>query len=149
MTANIRPATQADLRSILSLLAEMHDDTRTGDPEARELELFDRILTQPLRTLLVAEEAGIVVGTADVLVAENLSRHGKPWATVENLVVSRSYRRRGHGKALMIHAIRIAEELGCYKVQLVSNERRARAHSLYEHLGFDAPVRGFRRYLKT
>jgi GNAT superfamily N-acetyltransferase len=149
MECYVRPAVPGDLSAILSLLSEMHNEKRSGDPTEHEIKLFKRVLVQPLRTLLVAEVEGQVVGTADVIVVENLSRNGRSWAMVENFVVTRKLRKRGYGKELMLRAIRISEDLGCYKIQLVSNERRAQAHELYRHLGFDAPVRGFRRYLES
>lgn len=148
MGSHIRPADYDDLDAILALLWELHGEEHDQKPTEHEIHLFKSILSQPLRTLLVAEAEGKVVGTADLIIVPNLSRGGTPWATVENVVVTRKRRKEGHGRALMERVIGIAEEHGCYKIQLVSNERRAQAHALYLHLGFDAPVRGFRRYLK-
>jgi len=147
MSATIRSADINDLPNILSLLAEMHDERRDEEPRQDEIARFRRILEQPLRTLFVAEEDGKVVGTADLIVVENLSRNGRPWATIENIVVEAGHRNRGYATALINQAVDTARELGCYKVQLVSNDRRVVAHNLYHKTGFCAPVRGFRQYL--
>ena len=41
-------------------------------------------------------------------------------------------------------AIEQARALGCYRVQLTSNEVRHDAHRFYEHLGFTPSHRGFK-----
>jgi GNAT superfamily N-acetyltransferase len=41
-------------------------------------------------------------------------------------------------------AIEQARALGCYRVQLTSNEARHDAHRFYEHLGFTPSHRGFK-----
>jgi len=78
---------------------------------------------------------------------ENLTRGGRPWAGIENLVVDAESRREGIASALIQTALDLAREVGCYKVQLVSHERRSAAHDLYRRAGFEVPVRGYRRYL--
>jgi GNAT superfamily N-acetyltransferase len=62
------------------------------------------------------------------------------------VVVDSSERRTGIASALMQSAFSLAIGAGCYKLQLLSGARRADAHGLYESVGMDAPVRGFRRY---
>jgi GNAT superfamily N-acetyltransferase len=37
---------------------------------------------------------------------------------------------------MMQHAMRQAREAGCYKLVLSSNQKRERAHTFYESLGF-------------
>lgn len=144
---SIRTAELSDLPSLLRLLALMHDEERDWPPKRHELAILERTLAQPGRSMFVATENDNVVGTADLLVVENLSRGGRPWAIVENVVVDPRARRRGHGRRLMEQAISVAREADCYKVQLVSNRKRDAAHHLYRALGFDAAVSGFRKYL--
>ena len=103
------------------------------------------MLGDPNRTLLVAEDRGeFAVGTADVLVVPNLTHDGAPWALVENVVVDPQWRRRGVGRALLRHAVRVADDAGCYKLQLTSSNHRDGAHRFYERLGFTATSTGFR-----
>lgn len=145
-----RTARSEDLDSIVRLVALMHDE----EPPLAEVagtypSVLHEILSQPNRFLLVGGIDEQVTGTADMVVVQNLSRGGRPWAVVENVVVDPAYRRRGIARMLMLVLIRIAVERDCYKMQLVSAERRDEAHALYKALRFDAPVRGFRLYLNT
>lgn len=143
----IRSARYEDLPRILELAAIMHDSRRTTPPNDHERSVLREILDSNARALLVGEVTGEVVGMCDLVVVPNLSRAAMPWAAIENLSVDPVYRRRGIGRALLARAVRMAEDAGCYKVQLISNSRREAAHGLYEELQFDVPVKGFRKYL--
>jgi GNAT superfamily N-acetyltransferase len=119
------------------------------DPQPDPHEVLERIRADPARSLLVAELDGEVVGTVDVLIAPNLTHHAQPWALVENVVVDERARRLGAGRALMLRAIELAREAGCYKVNLISGNERTGAHDFYRSLGFEAIGRGFKTYLFT
>ncbi|MFJ4501038.1 GNAT family N-acetyltransferase [Streptomyces sp. NPDC088864] len=99
------------------------------------------------RTVLVAEtEDGVVVGTADCLVMPNLTRGGRGILFVENVVVAGAGRRRGVGRRLLEAAVRLGEEAGCYKAQLLAADD-AYVHTFYAACGFEPLAQGFRRYL--
>ncbi len=117
------------------------------DPRPDAGDVLARILADPARSLLVAELDGEVVGTVDVLVAPNLTHHAQPWALVENVVVDQRARRQGAGRALMLRAIEIAREAGCYKINLISGNERTGSHDFYRSLGFEAVGQGFKAYL--
>lgn len=143
----VRPARADDLEGLLALLSQLNED---GEPAKANPELattLARILASDGRTLLVAETAEGLVGTLDLVILAALTHGGHPWAVIENVVVDGEWRQRGVGRTLMDRAVAIAAAAECSEVQLVSHERRHEAHVLYERAGFDAPVRGFRRYL--
>ena len=143
----VRRSTREDLPAVLSLLGQMHEDevpVRTAEDLAAT---FEEMLASPARALLVAVLDDTAVGTLDLFVMANLTRGGRPWAGIENMVVDAAHRQQGIGGALMEVAIDAAREVGCYKVQLISHEKRDAAHMLYKRAGFDAPVTGYRRYL--
>jgi GNAT superfamily N-acetyltransferase len=142
----VRRAIPEDLPAVLRLLSQMHDAPASADTESLQ-RTFKEILASPSRALLVAIHDAEVLGTLDLFVMANLTRGGRPWAGIENLVVDVDHRREGTASALVQTAVDIASEVGCYKVQLVSHERRGAAHDLYRRAGFEAPVRGYRRYL--
>jgi GNAT superfamily N-acetyltransferase len=97
--------------------------------------------------LLVADEDGRVVETADLVVIPNLTRGARPVALVENVVVTAERRGGRVGRALMDEAERRARSAGCYKIQLLSNAYRTRAHAFYRALDYETSVEGFRKYL--
>ncbi len=87
------------------------------------------------------------VGTATCVVVPNLTRGGRPYMLIENVVVSAAVRRRGVGRRLLDAALGLAVAAGCYKVQLLSNATRVEAHAFYEACGFRPLAQGYRMYL--
>ena len=97
--------------------------------------------------MLVADDHGTLVGTADLLVVPNLTHGARAWAIVENVVVTPVRRRQGIGRALMQEVIKRATEANCYKLQLLSRQERTEAHAFYRSLGLERVAEGFRLYL--
>jgi GNAT superfamily N-acetyltransferase len=146
MPTAVRPATDADLPALLALYAELHPDDQP--PTAQDAHrAWQAITAQAGRAILVAEAGGSVVGTADCTTLPNLTRQARPFLLVENVVVTATHRRAGIGAALMEGVVALAEEAGCYKIQLLSRATRHTAHAFYESCGFQAVAQGYRRYL--
>jgi GNAT superfamily N-acetyltransferase len=145
----VRRAAPADLDALLGLYEELADRAAAA-PGARERSesVLAEILADPARHLLVALLEEAPVGSADLIVAPNLTHGGAPWAIVENVIVAQAARRRGIARALMEHVIALARAAGCYKVQLLSGMQREEAHRLYGSLGFAAIAQGFKLYLE-
>jgi GNAT superfamily N-acetyltransferase len=144
----IRRAEPGDLEATLALLSQLHE---ADAPLSRSVALektFDQISSAADRALLVACVDYEVVGTLDLYLLANLTRGGRPWAGIENVVVDRRERRRGIGGAMLDVALALARDAGCYKVQLISHDARDAAHALYESRAFTAPVRGYRHYFE-
>ena len=145
---NIRDATEADLPRLLELLDQLAFDTPR---EERGLPLpefyrdaFHRIDASDGQRLLVLEVDGEIVGTLVLLIIPNITHQGRPYATVENVVVDESERGAGYGWRLIRYAIDQARAAGCYKLTLTSHKRRTEAHRFYERLGFESTYEGYR-----
>jgi GNAT superfamily N-acetyltransferase len=144
----VREAAVTDLDALRDLFVHLQPVRPwREDQDAQARAMLAAIVADPNRRLLVAEVDGAVAGMIDVIVVPNLNRDLRPWVTMENLAVAPAYRRRGLARALVGQGVEVAKSLGCYKVQFQSGARRTQAHALYESMGFDFPVRGFRRYL--
>jgi GNAT superfamily N-acetyltransferase len=144
MDVTIRPATGADLDALRRLLAELHpDDEPVADPAGT----WRRIEEQPGRTILVADRGGELLGTVDLAILPNLTRGGRPFMLVENVVVAAAARRAGVGRLLLSAAVERARAAGCYKAQLLSRKDRAAAHAFYEACGLRPVAAGYRIYL--
>jgi GNAT superfamily N-acetyltransferase len=144
----VRSANAEDLADLLALLSQLHEQEAPQSVTDDLSSTFAEILAERMRALLVACRDSVIVGTLDLLVVANLTRGGRPWAGIENVVVDAPCRRQGIGRALLEVAADVAGEAGCSKLQLVSHDRRGAAHQLYSQAGFTAPVRGYRRYLE-
>jgi GNAT superfamily N-acetyltransferase len=145
----LRRARRDDVPALLALLA---DDDKASHPERDGtvggldvyLEAFDDIARDPLGGLWVAELDGRVVGTFQLMVLRHLANRGGRVAQIESVHVHSSLRGRGIGAAMMRFAVEEARRLGCHRVQLTSNKRRAEAHRFYGRLGFTASHEGFK-----
>ena len=136
----MRVATEADLPRVVELLTQLSLDApreQAGSPLPDSYtEAFRRMQADQEQRLLVLEADGRIVGTLVLLIIPNLTHQGRPYATVENVVVDESERGGGRGRQLMEYAIDEAKRAGCYKLALTSHKSRSDAHRFYEDLGF-------------
>jgi GNAT superfamily N-acetyltransferase len=143
VTITVRQATHDDLDSIVLVLGELQiPPTTVADSDA-----WSAMLGQTGRTILIAEQDGDPVGTADLWIAPTLLHGAVPRAFVNYVTVLSSARRRGVGRALMEDAHRRATEAGCRDVLLMSGDHRPDAHRFYDALGYERCAVGFRMML--
>ena len=110
------------------------------DPEASEIELqvFKEIINSKYLDLFVAEDGGVLLGSCYINVIPNITRGGRPYAVIENVITDSAHRNRGIGKSLLDHAVELAWEQSCYKVMLMSGRTEGAVHSFYRKCGFNA-----------
>jgi GNAT superfamily N-acetyltransferase len=145
---DIRLATEADLARIVELftlgaLVEGKEDPADLTPYRAALSE----VAQGPGGVLVAEVDGQVVGVCQLIVFRHLQARGGRCAEVESVHVHPDLRGQGIGRDLMAAAIAQARELGCYRVQLTSNNARPEAHRFYRGLGFEDTHHGFKLML--
>jgi N-acetylglutamate synthase-like GNAT family acetyltransferase len=148
--ATIRRATEKDIPRLLELYRQLAFEPATEAPVPPDEDcrrVIAAIAATPGQDLLVIEEDDTVVGTAMLVIVPCLSHHATPWAAVENVVVDEAYRHRGIGKTLMEEIAARCRAAKCYKIQLLSNNKRPEAHRFYRALGFETSAQGFRLYL--
>lgn len=142
----VRAATRDDLPRIVELLAQLSPDEADREDSSR-LEMYIAVFAKTEgqgQTLLAVEDEGRVVGTLALVIVENLSHQGRPYAILENVVVDDAERGKRYGEILVNDAVERARKAGCYKVTLTSNKRRTDAHRFYERLGFVRTHEAFR-----
>ena len=148
MASQVRVASEADLPRVVELLSQLSiDDPREllGSPLPHAyIEAFRRMQADDEQRLLVLEADGRIVGSLVLLIIPNLTHQGRPYATVENVVVDESERGTGRGRELMEYAIDEAKRAGCYKLALTSHKSRPDAHRFYEQLGFVSTHEAYR-----
>lgn len=92
--------------------------------------------TQATRYFIALDNTKIV-SACNITLIPNLTRNGRSFAIIENVVTDNEYRRQGIGKRVMLNAIEYARENNCYKVVLLSSAKRTESHRFYESLGFN------------
>jgi len=146
-----REATEADLPSIVSLLANDPLGAlreRSGDllsPAYRAA--FEAIWVDPNHELRVADLGGTVVGVLQLSFLPHLTYEGGWRAQIEGVRVSEALRSRGVGRALLESAIASARDRGCHLVQLTTDRRRPEALEFYLGLDFEATHDGLKLHL--
>ena len=146
-TVTVRPALAADqeaLGRLGALLVIEHyefDPKRFVAPRPDMPQAYGHFLAsqigQPDKLVLVAEEAGAVVGYAFAGMEgfDYMALRG-PAAVLYDLVVDPAHRRQGIGAALLDAAFARLTELGAPRVLLFTAEKNHRAQSVFERAGF-------------
>jgi GNAT superfamily N-acetyltransferase len=143
--AVVREATEEDVPRIVELL--VHGTLVEGREDPTDLASYQCALAEIAQgqgAVLVAEVEGELVGVCQLIVFRHLQNRGGLCAELESVHVHPDQRGHGIGGVLMRAAVQRARELGCYRVQLTSNNARPEAHRFYERLGFEPSHRGFK-----
>ena len=139
-SVTIRRARRDDVAAIVALLADDHlgrARERVEHPlPASYREAFERLDADPNITLVVAEEAGRVVGSLQLCILPGLSSQGASRGLIEDVRVASDRRSRGIGEQLVQWAVSEARARGCRLVELLTHQTRVDAQRFYERLGF-------------
>jgi GNAT superfamily N-acetyltransferase len=144
----IRQARQDDLVRIVELFE--HGSLTEGKEDPSEPARYRAALAEIASgagAVLVAQLDEEVVGVCQLIVFRHLQARGGRCAEIESVHVHPDRRGAGIGRVLMEAAIARARELGCYRVQLTSNQARPDAHRFYATLGFSPSHLGFKLML--
>lgn len=138
----IRSAARDDLTNLSRLYAELNPDDEVLEQEFAA-QTYDQILAHPGLTIFIATRNEQALAAATLVVVPNLTRGGKPYAIIENVVALREFRGQGLGRAMVKHAIETAWGAGCYKVMLLTGRADPDVHRFYEGCGFIQNKTGF------
>jgi GNAT superfamily N-acetyltransferase len=144
----IRQARDDDVARIVELFE--HGSLTEGKEDPADLDRYRTALSEIASgagAVLVAQLDEEVVGVCQLIVFRHLQSKGGLCAEIESVHVHPDRRGAGIGGVLMEAAISRARELGCYRVQLTSNQARLDAHRFYVRLGFSGSHQGFKLIL--
>jgi len=126
-----------DLDALLALYAHLNPaDAPLPERPAVEA-VWHELLASPRIKHFGVYVGNTLVSTCTLSVAPNLTRACRPYGLVENVVTHPNHRNRGHGKAVLTHALSFAWSQGCYKVMLLTGSKRESVYRFYEAAGFD------------
>jgi len=132
----LRELVGSDLVALMALYRSLHSNDQRIEGD-RAAEVWTEILADPRQLHLGAFVGEELVAACAVAIIPNLTRGGRPYAVIENVVTSSALRRRGYGTTLLRAAIDRCWLRDCYKIMLMSAADRPEAHLFYESLGFD------------
>lgn len=128
----IRPIASDDLPGAVQLMGELGYPTN----EAMLAKRIAAFSANPDDRILIAADAGNVLGLAAVHSFEMLHRPGR-LGRVTAFIVSSAARRRGVGRDLLEAAEAHLRALGCIKFEVTSNAARGGAHAFYAAQGYE------------
>jgi len=147
----IRAARREDLQAIVRLLADdklgQSRETCSEPLPDAYTDAFAAIDRDPENALIVAEDAGAIIGVLQLTFIPHLTYTGGIRAQIEGVRIDSAYRGRGVGRTLLEWAIARSREHGCHLVQLTADKQRPDAHRFYESLGFKASHEGMKLHL--
>lgn len=136
-TIAVRTATEDDVEQVLRgyewLFAPPGSRPASWDKK-RATAAFRHAIASERATVLVADDAGAIVGICSVYLDIDSIRFGQR-AWVEDLAVDPGYRSKGIGKRLLDAAKEWGRARGASHLELDSAEARADAHRFYEREG--------------
>ncbi len=135
----IRRARRGDAESLATLLREM------GYPHGSDAQTVHWVISHPeIEIFVAADPQDRPVGMVSLSHRPQRRLRGRI-ATVDELVVTEAWRRRGVGKALLLHAIERAKVLSVKRLELASRQDAGGDTSgFYESCGFVRDCQIFR-----
>lgn len=131
----------------MNLYKHFERDDVSEDSEALK-KLWDEIYNDPNLYYIVAEKDGMLLSTCNITIIKNLTRNGRPYGLIENVVTHKDYRNQGLGKQVIKKAVEIAKSKGCYKVMLLTGSKKEETLNFYRSCGFRDDVKtGFLMWL--
>ncbi len=139
---NIRKVVLEEIEDVLTLIDE-YDRAKSPWPDEHEIASIYSSLIESGGCVIGAFENNKLVGTCTVNICPNFSWSGRPYAIIENVIVSEKFRNKGIGKAILVYSKEMAEKIGCYKVALMTGSKHESTLRFYEAAGFTANKVGF------
>ena len=131
----VRKARKKDFSEILALYEYLHPDEKNDSlPEEFE-EKWDFLCNNEFFHYFVVDYKKTIVSTCSLSIIPNLTRKGRSFGIIENVVTSNYYRKKGFAKLVINTALDFAWKNNCYKVILETDNYRD-IDRFYEKIGF-------------
>lgn len=139
---SIRAALPSDLEDLLKLYPHLNasDEPISLSVAAVRLREINQL---PGSAVLLGLLGNDLVASCTLIVIPNLTRGGKPYALIENVVTDALYRGQGYGTRVLRAAVAAAWEAGCYKIMLMTGSKQPSTLKFYENAGFEQTKTGF------
>ncbi len=144
----IRRAMKSDIPTVSKLAIELIEAVKNSGGTAKDVlsENSRNVLTNPNSYILLAETEGKVIGFISFMTRKTIIHSGL-CGLIDELVVSKRYRRKGVGKELIKAAIEECKKLRCCEVELSTEFTNVNAREFYKHCGFEETGVIFEKHL--
>lgn len=138
----IRPVTLDEMPAVIAMY-DQYERPVAQPPDIPRIEELYLQLAKANGCILGAFLDGALVGSCAFHLCVNFSWSGRPFAILENVIVSQSHRRQGIGRLLLTAARDRARVLDCYKVALMTGSAQPEVHDFYRAVGFKPGKTGY------
>jgi len=132
----VREIGRGELGALLALYPHLHGGDETPDAAVAQA-AWDEAQANPRCCYFGGYAGDELVASCTITVIPNLTRGGRPYGVIENVVTHAAHRRRGWGQAVLAAALGFAESQRCYKVMLMTGRKDEAVYRFYESAGFD------------
>lgn len=133
----IRPIARSELSELLALYTHLHADDDLPPDDGTAERIWDELLGSDRYRYVGAYVDGQLVSSCTITVIPNLTRGGRPYGLIENVVTHADHRGRGYARAVLQDSLAFAWAQGCYKVMLMTGRKDEATLRFYESAGFD------------
>ena len=140
MPVTIREVADDELFALLCLYAHLHPEDEML-PLGEAAQIWKTLRQDPNQQCWGAYWNDLLAATCTLIVVPNLTRGGRPYGLIENVVTHPDHQRRGLGTAVLKQALQAAWEQGCYKVMLMTGSKNEATLRFYEKAGFERGVK--------
>lgn len=129
---HLRDLGVADVEPLLALYQQLNVGDEPPPPES-----VHAAFTHPGLRHFGLFDGDTLVSTCNLAVIPNLTRGGRSYGVIEDVVTREDRRNRGYGQAVVRYAIEMAWAMGAYKVVLTTSREDPAVWAFYERCGFD------------
>ena len=106
-------------------------------PEKQLMESVIESLDSSINKIFIAVYRKKVIGSAQLIIYENLIRVPYKKAMIDSVIVDQKYRNQGVGTKLIHHILEVARQKNITKLYLFSAFSREKSFPFYKYLGFE------------
>ncbi|MHA2035314.1 MAG: GNAT family N-acetyltransferase [Promethearchaeota archaeon] len=138
---SIRYIKKSEMDDLLTLYTHLHRKDTPLPEKPLLISIWEEITSNPLLHYFVIEYEKNIVSSCTLSIIPNLTRSGRPYGLIENVVTHVDYRRRGFGIAVLQYALKVAWKNKCYKVMLLTGSKDPAIYQFYAKAGFKQGVK--------
>jgi GNAT superfamily N-acetyltransferase len=130
-----------ELIDLLELYNHLHENDLNSPGKDKLEEIWEDIVANPLLNYFVIKKNKKFVSSCTLTIIPNLTRGGRPYGLIENVVTHVNFRRKGYGTMILKKALQYAREQKCYKVMLLTGSKERGIFEFYIKAGFKKDIK--------
>ena len=136
MILNIRELGFADLRQLMKLYTQLHDNDILEIDDKLE-RLWSDIISDNNHHIVGGFINKEMIASCVIVIIPNLTHNQRPYALIENVITHGAYRNKGYATAVLNFAREIAINHCCYKIMLLTGSKKESTLNFYEKAGYN------------